>query len=61
MPHGELDKYTYIHEDIAAIMDALVVLTTRMSHANAIARRDPAGELTAKDLEELVTATSEVQ
>ncbi len=61
MPHLELSKYTYLHEVIATIMDGLLVLSTQMSHANAIAKRAPAGDFTPKDLEELVTATSVVQ
>ena len=61
MPHGELFKYNYIHEDIAAIMEGLVAFSARMSLASAIAKRAPAGNFSSKDLEELVTATSEAQ
>jgi hypothetical protein len=61
MPHAELYKYNYIHEDIAAIMEGLVEFSTRMSVANAITKRAPADNFTSKDLEELVTATSEAQ
>jgi hypothetical protein len=61
MPHAELDKYTYLHETIAAIMDEILVLAGRASKANAIARRAPSGDFTAKDIEELLTATSESQ
>jgi hypothetical protein len=61
MPHAELFLYNYIHEDIAAIMQGLVAFGTRMSLASAISKRAPAGNFSSKDLEELVTATSEAQ
>jgi hypothetical protein len=61
MPHAELYKYNYIHEDIAAIMEGLVGISTRLSRASAIAKRAPAGDFTPKDMEELITATSEAQ
>jgi hypothetical protein len=48
-------------EDIAIIMEQLNELGARMEVAGAIARRSPDGNLTPRDIEELITATSEVQ
>jgi hypothetical protein len=61
MPHDELHYYVYIYEDIAIIMEQLNELGARMEVAGAIARRSPDGNLTPRDIEELITATSEVQ
>ena len=61
MPSAELYRYTYIHEGIAAIMEALTELAARMSVASAIAKRAPEGDFTPPDVEDLITATSEVQ
>jgi hypothetical protein len=43
MPHAELYRYTYMHEGIAAVMEALTELAARMSVASAIAKRAPEG------------------
>jgi hypothetical protein len=61
MPHDELYRYTYIHEAISAVMDGLTDLGARLQVASAIYRRAPAGNFTPRDLEELISATSEVQ
>ncbi len=61
MAHDELHYYVYIYEDIAIIMEQLSELGARMEVASAIARRSPDGNLTPRDIEELITATSEVQ
>jgi hypothetical protein len=61
MAHDELHYYVYIYEDIAIIMEQLNEMGARMELAGAIARRSPDGNLTPKDIEELITATSEVQ
>jgi hypothetical protein len=61
MPSAELYRYTYIHEGIAAVMDALTELAARMSVASAIAKRAPEADFTPRDVEDLITATSEVQ
>jgi hypothetical protein len=61
MAHDELHYYVYIYEDIAIIMEQLNELGARMEVAGAIARRSPDGNLTTRDIEELITATSEVQ
>src|SRR6266480_2259996 len=61
MAHDELHYYVYIYEDIAIIMEQLNELGARMELAGAIARRSPDGNLTPRDIEELITATSEVQ
>jgi hypothetical protein len=61
MAHDELHYYVYIYEDIAIIMEQLTELGARMEVAGAIARRSPDGSLTPRDIEELITATSEAQ
>jgi hypothetical protein len=61
MAHDELHYYVYIYEDIAIIMEQLNELGVRMELPGAIARRSPDGNLTPRDIEELITATSEVQ
>jgi hypothetical protein len=61
MPHAELDRYTYVHEGITATMDALIGLSNRLTLASAIAKRAPKGDYTPRDVEELITATSEAQ
>ena len=42
-------------------MDALTELAARMSVASAIAKRAPEGDFRPRDVEDLITATSEVQ
>lgn len=61
MAHDELHYYVYIYEDIAIVMEELTDLGARMEVAGAIARRSPDGNLTPRDIEELITATSEAQ
>ena len=61
MAHDELHYYVYIYEDIAIIMEQSSELGARMEVASAIARRSPDGNLTPRDIEELITVTSEVQ
>ena len=61
MAHDELHHYVYIYEDIAIIMEQMSELGARMELAGAIARRSPDGNLTPRDIEELITATSEAQ
>jgi hypothetical protein len=61
MPHNELYGYTYVHEAIAAVMEGLTDLGARLRVANAIYGRAPDGNFTPRDLDELISATSEVQ
>jgi hypothetical protein len=61
MAHDELHYYVYIYEDIAIIMEQLNELGARMAVANAIAQRSSDGNLTPKDIDELITVTSEAQ
>jgi len=61
MAHDELHYYVYIYEDIAIIMEQLNELGARTEVPCAIARRSQDGNLTPRDIEELITATSEVQ
>jgi hypothetical protein len=61
MAPDELHYYVYIYEDIAIIMEQMSELGARMEVGSAIARRSPDGNLTPRDVEELITATSEAQ
>ncbi len=61
MPHDELRRYSHVYAVLAAFMDALPAFGTRMEVARAIARRAPDGNLSSRDIEELISATSEAQ
>jgi hypothetical protein len=61
MPHDELQRYVYFYEVLAAFMDALPVFGTRLEVAGAIARRSPDGSFSSREIEELMSATSEAQ
>ncbi len=61
MPHDELRRYSHVYAVLAAFMDALPAFGTRMEVARAIAGRAPDGNLSSRDIEELISATSEAQ
>jgi hypothetical protein len=61
MPHEELHYYTYLYDAIAAVKSGLIECGSSMDRAAAISRRSPDGNLTARDIEELITATSDAQ
>lgn len=61
MPNGELQDYVYDYAVFSAFMDALTVATTEMEVAGAISHRAPGGALNAKDIEDLIAATSDTQ
>jgi hypothetical protein len=61
MPHDELRRYAHLYAVLAAFMDALPAFGTRMEVARAIAERAPDGKLSSRDIEELISATSEAQ
>jgi hypothetical protein len=61
MPHDELRRYSHVYAVLAAFMDALPAFGTRMEVARAIAQRAPDGKLSSRDIEELLSATSEAQ
>ena len=61
MPHAELRDYVYVYAVFAAFMDALTSTNAQMEIAGAIAGRAPDGHLSPRDVEELITATSESQ
>ena len=46
-----------IYEDIAIIMEQSTEMGARIEAARAIARRSPDGNLTPRDIEELITVT----
>ncbi len=61
MPHEEIRHYTYVYEGIAVLMVEMTELAVKMRVANAIFERAPDGKFTPRDLEELISATSELQ
>jgi hypothetical protein len=61
MPHDELRRYSHVYAVLAAFMDALPAYGTRMEVARAIVLRAPDGNLSSRDIEELMSATSEAQ
>jgi len=61
MPHAELHRYTYVYVVFGAFMDALTAMNMQMDAAAAITRRAPDGALSPRDVDELVTATSDAQ
>jgi hypothetical protein len=61
MPHDELRKNVYLYEVFTSFMDAVHAFYTQAEIAGAIAHRSPDGNLSTRDTEELITATSETQ
>ena len=61
MPHDELRRYARVYAVLAAFMEALPAFGARMEVAGAIARRSVDGNLSSRDIEELMSATSEAQ
>ena len=60
-PHDELRGYVYDYAVFTAFMDALTAANVEMEVAGAIARRAPGGNLSKRDVEELISATSDSQ
>jgi hypothetical protein len=50
-----------VYEAIAFVKEKMMALSTHARAADAIAHRGPDGSFTARDLEELVTVTSEAR
>ena len=61
MPHNEVVSYVYLYEAIAFVKEKMLALTTHARVADAIAHRAPDGKFTARDLEEMITVTSEAR
>jgi hypothetical protein len=61
MPHDEVVKYVYLYEAIALVKDKMLALTMHARVADSIAHRAPDGNFTARDIEELIGATSEAR
>src|SRR5690349_20545568 len=61
MPHDELRYYTYLYDTIGYVKSSLDQCALSLHHADAISRRAPDGNLTVRDVEELITATSDAQ
>jgi hypothetical protein len=61
MPHNEVVAYVYLYEAVTTVKDRMMALTAHARVADAIAHRAPDGSLTARDIEEMITATSEAR
>lgn len=61
IPHDELRGYVYDYAVFGAFMDALTAANTEMEVAAAISRRAPNGDLTRRDIDDLIAATSDSQ
>jgi hypothetical protein len=61
MPQDELRTNVYIYAVLGAFMDALNGLTDKLDSAAAMTRRGPNGALSPRDIDELVTTTSEAE
>lgn len=61
IPHDELRGYVYDYAVFTAFMDALTSANTEIEIAAAISHRAPNGDLSRKDIEDLIAATSDSQ
>jgi hypothetical protein len=61
MRNDELQNYAWFHNILASLMDAMHTVEPTMKIGGAIAARAPLEKLTARDLEELASKTSEAQ
>ena len=61
MPHGELKRYTYLYDGIAAVMDAATAFAMQTDMASALAQRSPDARLLPGDIRELMAATAQCQ
>jgi len=60
MPYDEVRRYHFEYMVADHVMDALYNFATQIEIAGEIVKRSPDGNLTQRDTEELITATSEV-
>ncbi len=61
MPNDELQTYAWFHQILTSLMDAMHAAEPAIKIGGAIAGRAPLDKLTAHDLEELASKTSEAQ
>lgn len=61
MPYEELKGYVHLYTVFGTVMNAADAFFTELEIAGAIARRSPDGNLSSRDTDELITATSESQ
>jgi hypothetical protein len=61
MPHGELKRYTYLYDGIAAVMDAATAFAMQTDMASSLAQRSPDAKLLPGDIQELIAATAQCQ
>jgi hypothetical protein len=61
MPYEEQKAYVFVYTVFGNVMDAATNFNTAIEVAGAIARRAPGENLTPRDIEEMITATSDTQ
>jgi hypothetical protein len=61
MPQAELRHYIYVYFVISKFEDEMSMQVEQLEKAAAIVRRAPDGNLSPRDIDELVTATSDAQ
>jgi hypothetical protein len=61
MPYEELKTNVYIYAAFSNVMESAAAFNTAIEIAGAIARRSPDGNLSPRDTEELIAATSDAQ
>lgn len=61
MPHAELQNFAHLYAVMGSFMAVLAAQNLQLESATAIANRSPDRSLLPRDIEELITATSEAQ
>lgn len=61
MPREELRRYAFVYHTMDDFMALINPAVTRLEVAGAIARRAPDGALTSREMDDLLSATSEAQ
>jgi hypothetical protein len=61
MPNDEIQTYAWFHEILTYLMDAMHAVEPVMKIGGSLAGRAPLDKLTARDLDELASKTSEAQ
>jgi hypothetical protein len=61
MPYDELKANNFVCEVFTSVTESAGAFNTALETAGAIARRSPDGDLSPRDTEELITATSDTQ
>jgi hypothetical protein len=61
MPHAELQRYVYLYEGVDYEMRNLDAVAQQLDRCAAISERSGPGPMTARDIDELIGATTEAQ